>query len=77
LRWGLTNVFAWNCNLRDLSLPHSWGWQACTVPNYWLKWGLAVYLGWPQGVILPISASQVAGLQVWATGISCLYVLFS
>jgi hypothetical protein len=32
-----------------------------TVPSYWLRWGLANFLpGWPQTMILPILASQVA-----------------
>jgi hypothetical protein len=39
--------------------------------------GLSICLGWPWTVILPISASQVARLQVGATGagLQSLYVL--
>jgi hypothetical protein len=51
----------------------SLGWQALTMaPRYWLIWVGGVSwnfcMGWTQTVVLPISASQVAGI----TGVSHL-----
>jgi hypothetical protein len=28
----------------DLSLSHSMGWWACTIPSYWLRWGCTNFL---------------------------------
>jgi hypothetical protein len=36
---------------------------------FWLLWGVSwtIWLGWPQTLILLISVSEEAGLQMWAT----------
>jgi hypothetical protein len=80
LRWALESFFCfelvWNCSLPHLNLLCSWdnrytllyltiGWDGISW-NFWL--------GWPQTVILPISASHV--VRITGVNHQCIFLFF-